>query len=79
MVSEIYRGKIYAIDGNNGGYRNEVEAYYIHEPPEGKVYFAIKKAQKTKLLEDIENARELTNVLDESVVKDIFQKVQLRT
>ena len=73
LVSEIYRGKIYAIGGNNGGYRKEVEAYYIYEPPEDRAYSAIKKAQKTKLIEDIEYARELTNALDESIVKDVFQ------
>ena len=75
LVSEIYRGKIYAIGGNNGGYRKEVEAYYIYEPPEDRAYSAIKKAQKTQLIEDIENARNLTNELDESQVKEIFQEL----
>ena len=74
LTSAVVDGKIYCIGGSGSSfYLNKVEAYIAKMSPEDEAKDAVSNAEITRNPEDIENARDLVNKLEESELKNNLQ------
>ena len=74
LTSAVVDGKIYCIGGmKDYSYLNKVEAYIAKMSPEDEAKDAVSNAEITRNPEDIENARDLVNKLEESELKNNLQ------